>query len=108
MEFSEILNFILGGGLLASLVGIVTLRATVRKANAEAEEGTPFMMYRYPVVIADVQPGMGAKKAGLQKLDKVVAVDTVKASTYTEFTAELNKYAGKTVPVTVLPWLMTA
>lgn len=72
------------------------------KANAEAEEGTPFMMYRYPVVIADVQPGMGAKKAGLQKLDKVVAVDTVKASTYTEFTAELNKYAGKTVPVMVL------
>lgn len=38
MEFSEILNFILGGGLLASLVGIVTLRATVRKANAEAEK----------------------------------------------------------------------
>lgn len=38
MEFSEILNYILGGGLLASLVGIVTLRATVRKANAEAEK----------------------------------------------------------------------
>jgi len=37
MQFSEILNLILGGGCLASLVAIFTLRATVRKANAEAE-----------------------------------------------------------------------
>lgn len=37
MELSEILNIILGGGLLASVVGVITLRATVRKANAEAE-----------------------------------------------------------------------
>ena len=38
MEFSEILNFILGGGLLAAVVGLLTLKATVRKANAEAEK----------------------------------------------------------------------
>lgn len=38
MELSEILNFVLGGSLLATIVGIVTLRATVRKANAEAEK----------------------------------------------------------------------
>lgn len=37
MELSEILNLILGGGLLASVVGVITLRATVHKANAEAE-----------------------------------------------------------------------
>ena len=37
MEFSEILNLILGGGLLAAVIGVVTLKATVRKANAEAE-----------------------------------------------------------------------
>lgn len=37
MELSEILNLILGGSLLASVVGVITLRATVRKANAEAE-----------------------------------------------------------------------
>lgn len=37
MTFSEILNILLGGGLLALVVGVITLRATVRKANAEAE-----------------------------------------------------------------------
>lgn len=38
MELSEILNFVLGGSLLATVIGIVTLRATVRKANADAEK----------------------------------------------------------------------
>ena len=38
MEFSEILNYILGGGLLAAVVSIVTLKATLRKANADAEK----------------------------------------------------------------------
>ena len=33
-------------------------------ANKEAEEGNLFMAYRLPVVISDLQPGMGAVKAG--------------------------------------------
>lgn len=37
MTFSEILNILLGGGLLALVVGVITLKATVRKANADAE-----------------------------------------------------------------------
>lgn len=37
MEFSEILNYILGGGVVALLVGVLTLKATVREANAKAE-----------------------------------------------------------------------
>lgn len=37
MTFSEVLNILLGGGLVALLVGILTLKATLRKANAEAE-----------------------------------------------------------------------
>ena len=71
-------------------------------ANAEAEEGIPFMMYRYPVVVADVQPGMGAVKAGLQKLDKVIAVDTVETKGYTDFKEQLDRHAGKNVDITVL------
>lgn len=38
MEFSEILNYILGGGVVALLVGVLTLKATVREANAKAEQ----------------------------------------------------------------------
>lgn len=37
MQFSEILNFVLGGGLVGLLIAVLTLRATVRKANAEAK-----------------------------------------------------------------------
>ena len=33
-----ILNYVLGGGLLAALISIVTLKATIRKAEAEAEK----------------------------------------------------------------------
>lgn len=36
MTYSEILNILLGGGLLATLLGLITLKAAVRKANAEA------------------------------------------------------------------------
>ena len=38
MDFSVILNYVLGGGLLAAMVGIVTLKATIRKAEAEADK----------------------------------------------------------------------
>ena len=36
MELSEIVNVILGGGLLGTVAAILSLRATVRKAKAEA------------------------------------------------------------------------
>lgn len=36
MNVSEIINVILGGGLVATIVALMTLRSTVRKAKAEA------------------------------------------------------------------------
>jgi len=36
MITSEVLNIILGGGLVATIVGVITLKSAVRKANAEA------------------------------------------------------------------------
>ncbi len=36
MITSEVLNLILGGGLVATIVGVITLKSAVRKANAEA------------------------------------------------------------------------
>ncbi|MBR3616972.1 MAG: TMF family protein [Bacteroidaceae bacterium] len=38
MEFSVILNWILGGGLITAIISIITLKATVREANAKAEK----------------------------------------------------------------------
>ena len=38
MTFSEILNILLGGGLIALVISVITLKATVRKANADAEK----------------------------------------------------------------------
>ncbi len=38
MTFSEILNILLGGGFFALMIGVITLKATVRKANADAEK----------------------------------------------------------------------
>ena len=38
MSFSEILNILLGGGLATLVVALVTMKATVRKANADAEK----------------------------------------------------------------------
>ena len=38
MGLSEIMNIALGGGLLATVAGVLTMRATVHKATAEAEK----------------------------------------------------------------------
>ena len=38
MEFGGILNYILGGGVLALLIGVLTLKAKVREADAQAEQ----------------------------------------------------------------------
>lgn len=38
MTFSEIFNIIIGGGLVVTLVKVITLKAAVRKANAEAAQ----------------------------------------------------------------------
>lgn len=38
MELSEILNLVLGGGLLATLTTLITMGPTIKKARAEAEK----------------------------------------------------------------------
>ena len=40
MELSGIDNLVLGGGLVATIAAIITLKSTVRKAKAEAEKAT--------------------------------------------------------------------
>lgn len=38
MNFSEIINLVLGGGLVATVIAVITMKSTVRKAKAEAEK----------------------------------------------------------------------
>lgn len=38
MPFSEMLNILLGGGLVTLVLALATMKATVRKANADAEK----------------------------------------------------------------------
>lgn len=68
-------------------------------ANKDAENGQMFMAYRLPVVVADVQPGMGATKAGMESGDSIISVNGTRANTYEIFKAQLEKNAGKTVPM---------
>lgn len=69
------------------------------KANKEAEDGQMFMAYRLPVVVADVQPGMGALKAGIEKGDSIVSVNGVPAASFEVFTKQLEKNKNKTVAI---------
>lgn len=38
MELSELINLVLGGGLVATVIAVITMKSTVRKAKAEAEK----------------------------------------------------------------------
>lgn len=69
------------------------------KANKEAEDGQMFMAYRLPVVVADVQPGMGALKAGIEKGDSIVSVNGVPVASFEVFTTQLEKNKNKTVAI---------
>ena len=69
------------------------------KVNKDAEKGQPFMVYCIPVVVNQVQPRMGAEKAGLQKGDRMIAVNDVPTPEVIGFSEELQKYKGKTVTI---------
>lgn len=38
MDFSAVMNLVLGGGLVATIIAIITLKSTVREARAKAEK----------------------------------------------------------------------
>lgn len=60
------------------------------------------MTIRVPVIIADVQPGEGAKAAGLIKTDRILKVGNDTTPTITEFLPVLANHKGTTLPFVVL------
>jgi regulator of sigma E protease len=72
------------------------------QVNKDAENGQTFFDYRLPVVVASTQHGMGAMKAGMQKGDKVIAVNGRITPSYDKFKAQLDSNASKTVAVTFM------
>ncbi|MFI3240098.1 MAG: RIP metalloprotease RseP [Bacteroidales bacterium] len=67
------------------------------EAEKDAKDGLPFISYRMPVVIAGIENGMGAAKANLAKGDKMLAINGVKTTTFTDFKAQLDINADKDI-----------
>ena len=61
-----------------------------------------FLTYRLPVYIGDIVNGEPAKEAGLQKGDRIVSVAGAPTLAYTEFTAELQKNAGRDITMGII------
>ena len=72
------------------------------KANEDAENGQLFMTYRLPVVVSQVQPNMGAERAGLKKGDRILGVNGVETREFRSFTEELRKNKSKKIALRFL------
>ena len=68
-------------------------------ANEDAKKGQPFMNYRMPVVVDQVQPRMGAEKAGMRKGDRMVAVNGVPTPSFTLFATQMQKYKNRSATI---------
>ena len=79
----------------------VTIAVSDKLLEAVAEKNAPFMAMRVPVYVEQTLGGEGAAKAGLQKGDRLTAVDGVATPSLTEFFPALEQAAGKTVKIAV-------
>lgn len=61
-----------------------------------------FFTYRIPTRVSQVMPGEGAAKAGIEKGDEIIAIDSVYTPSLDEFFRTLPGHDGKTVQLTVL------
>ena len=69
------------------------------QVNSDAENQQPFMVYRIPTIVDQVQPRMGAEKARLQPGDRMLAVNGVATPDVISFSEELGKNKGKEVSI---------
>jgi len=62
-----------------------------------AKEG--FATYRFPTVVAEVQEGTGAAKAGLRSGDSIVAINGVPTPAFTDFKRELERNKNQEIVI---------
>ena len=62
-----------------------------------AKEG--FATYRFPTVVAEVQEGTGAAKAGLRPGDSLVAINGVPTPTFADFKRELEQNKNQEITI---------
>lgn len=66
------------------------------------DERNPPFAVRIPVIVGDIQPGEGAKAAGLQKNDRLVKAANDTTPTMTEFRKVLDAHKGTTIPFEII------
>ena len=71
----------------------------IEQIQKDAEDKESFMAYRLPVVVAQIQPGMGAEKAGLKARDRLIGVNGVPTPEFNQFTEELAKHKGENISI---------
>ena len=71
----------------------------IEQIQKDAEDKESFMAYRLPVVVAQVQPGMGAEKAGLKEKDRLIGVNGVPTPEFTRFSEEILKHKGQNITI---------
>lgn len=74
---------------------------TVNNELKEKDGGFGFMAYRFPVVVKETIKGEAAAKAGLMPGDRVVAVDSMPAETWDQFSSIISKHKNEAIALTV-------
>ncbi|MEP6748746.1 MAG: RIP metalloprotease RseP [Bacteroidota bacterium] len=69
--------------------------------SEKKKSGTPLFVPRVPVIINIVPDTSSAKKAGLQRMDKILAIDSVPALFFDQYRTAVSKRKGQQVKVTV-------
>ena len=74
----------------------------IGKLVEKKRSGTPLFVERVPVIIDEVKDSSPAKVAGLQRFDKIVAIDSTPINYYDELTAYVPTKKGGEVTLSVL------
>ncbi|GAB1447289.1 RIP metalloprotease RseP [Bacteroidota bacterium] len=81
---------------------ILTIHVPSDFADRFSDAKSDFFMERMHFFVAEVNPGMGAEKAGILTNDIIIKVDTHVVTFFDEFKQAVNARKSKTVPFTIL------